>query len=193
MVVFLLFLLAGLSGNLTELVPSESTLDSNTAFYEGRDTNYILSPPRGFGMEVETAQAAGYSFAFVPDKQSFDSADILIGATIYNLASTENSVTFETVMTEDTARLRAHYGEHLLIWPVDSMMNFRGDIVPTFYFNDPQRFIPTVLVSYYDGGTEAIILELNISDRTNRVGAERVFETCLNYFKVLKRKEVAEK
>jgi len=185
MIVFWL-LLANTTGSLTEMVGMESTLDSNTAFYEGKDKNYVLSPPIGFTMVTEKAQTIGYSFAFLPEGQSLDSAYAMIGATIYDLTLLKENVTFNSILTEDTARLREYYGNDLQIWPVDSMTNFRGDIIPTYYFNDPHRFIPTVMVSYYDGDNEMLILELNISDRIPRFEAEKIFEAFLQQFKVLK-------
>ncbi len=66
------------------------------------------------------------------------------------------------------------------------MRNALDEIIPTVYVNDPASFVPTVMVSYYDGGSEVIILELIISPRQPRFQAEAVFETALRRFKPLR-------
>ena len=167
--------------------------DSNTAFYKGNEVNYVFSPPNGYIMEDKNAASDGYSFVFIPENESYDSANVIIGITIYNLEQYNERFTFEQILTGDTANIRNQYGRKMAIWPVDSMFNFNGDIVPTYYFNHPDKFIPIVMISYYDTGSEMIIIDLSISDMYPRFKAEEIFEKSLGRFKVLKQGELSNK
>lgn len=167
--------------------------DSNTAFYKGNEVNYVFSPPKGYIMEDKNAASDGYSFVFIPENENYDSANVIIGITIYNLELYNDRFTFEQILTDDTASIRNQYGRKMAIWPVDSMFNYNGEIVPTYYFNHPDKFIPIVMISYYDTGSEMIIIDLSISDMYPRFKAEEIFEKSLGRFKVLKQGELSNK
>jgi len=99
-------------------------------------------------------------------------------------------LSFEDVLTQDTVSLRKHYGDSLNIWEVDSVTTATGDMMRTFYVNDKRRFIPNVMISYFDGKTELVIFELIISERVLRVNAEDIFIDSIRRFKALKRGEL---
>jgi hypothetical protein len=159
----------------------EPTLDSNTAFYEGESLNYVIYPPEGYQMVDWEATADGYSFAFIPKGQTYDKADLMIGANIFKI----RGLKFEEVVTSDTTAIREHYGKDVSIWLVDSVFTASGQLVPTFFINDPAAFIPNVMISYVDGQTELLIFELIITTRVARIKAEDVLIECLEKLKVL--------
>ena len=167
--------------------PPEYVLDSNTAFYEGETQNYVVPPPPNFRLVTTEAVNDGYSFAFIPESQTYDSADVYIGVTIMKLGRN----LFDSVVAVDTIQIREHFGSGVTISPVDSVFNFSGTRIPTFYVDDKTRFIPTVMVSYCDGGSEIVIFELNIVDGgLPRFLAEGIFTQCLQRFKMLKKGEL---
>jgi len=151
------------------------TLDSNTAFYEGETLNYIVYPPEGYRMVDWEATADGYSFAFIPKAQTYDEADLMIGANIFKI----RGLAFDDVIVGDTIALREHYGSEVSIWPVDSVFTASGQPVPTFFLNDPARFLPNVMISYVNGESELLVFELVITERAVRMKAEDVFIECL--------------
>ncbi len=163
-----------------------SVLDSNTAFYEGETLNYVIPPPTGFKQVSHEAVNDGYSFAFVPDSVDYPNAEVIIGVNIYKI----RGLSFEDVLTQDTISLRKHYGDSLRIWEVDSVITATGDLTCTYYLNDKQRFIPNVMISYFNGQTELLIFELIISEHVLRVKAEDAFINCIQRFKALKRGEL---
>lgn len=156
-------------------------LDSNTAFYEGKTLNYIIHPPNHFKMVDWDATADGFTFAFIPKNQSYDEADFMIGANIFKLTD----LSIDEVIARDTIALRKHYGDNVSIWPVDSIFTASGYEVPTFFINDPEIFLPNVMISYVNGETELLIFELIITDRAVRMKAEDAFIECLSKLKVL--------
>ncbi len=171
----------------TGAAPPEYVLDSNTAFYEGETHNYVMLPPPDFRLVTTEAAIDGYSFAFIPEHDAYDSASVMITATIYQL--TESG--FDEILTADTIALREHYGSRLIMRSVDSVVLFNGDPTRTFYVDDKTRFIPTVMVSYCDGGSEIVIFELNIVEGgLPRFLAESIFTRCLQHVKVLKKGEL---
>lgn len=188
-----LFLVLSFTGNFIGNSSAGKLNDSNTAFYNGTNANYVFNPPNGFIMEDKKVVGDGYSFAFIPKGENYDSANVLIGITIYDLTLYNDHFTYEQILTDDTVSIRRQYGKRLAIWPVDSMLNFNGEIVPTFYFNHPDKFIPVVMISYYDSGSEMIIIDLGISDNYPRFKAEEKFDETINRFKVLKQGEVSNK
>ena len=162
----------------------EYVLDSNTAFYEGESLSYVIAPPAEFKLVVDRALDDGYSMAFIPEHDSYDSASVMLTATVYRL--TENS--FDDILTADTTSLRDHYDHRLIIRLIDSVFLFSGDPIKTYYVDDKTRFIPTVMVSYYDSGDEILIFELTISESgLPRFLAESVYTSFLERVKVLKK------
>jgi hypothetical protein len=159
----------------------ETTLDSNTAFYEGETLNYIIHPPTDFQMIDWAATADGYSFAFIPQGQAYDEADQIIGANIFKI----RGLVFDEIIAGDTIAMRKHYGDEVSIWTVDSVFTASGYLVPTFFINDPSGFIPNVMISYVNGVTEMLVFELIITEHTFRQNAEDAFIECLEKLKVL--------
>jgi hypothetical protein len=171
----------------TAAAPPEYVLDSNTAFYEGEVYAYVVSPPASFKLFTEAAADDGYSFAFIPESQAYDSADVQIGVTVMKLGAND----FDSVVAADTIQLREHYGDGVTIRAVDSLFDFHGTRIPTVYVDDKSRFIPTVMVSYCDGGSEIVIFELIIVEGgIARFLAEAIYTQCLQRFKMLKKGEL---
>jgi len=160
---------------------AETDLDRNTAFYEGESLNYVIYPPDRYQMVDWEATADGYSFAFIPPEQTYDSADMLIGVNIFKI----RGLSFADVVKRDTAAVRKHYGKSISIWPVDSVYAASGQSVATFFVNDTTRFIPNVMLAYVDGQTELLVFELVITERVATITAEDVFIECLEKLKVL--------
>jgi len=161
-------------------------LDSNTAFYEGELYNYVIPAPNNFKMSTVEAQRDGYSFAFLPRTDSYDSASVLIGVHIYKI----RGMTFLEALEADTASIRGYFGANLIIYPVDSIFNATADRLTGFYLNKKKEFIPNVMLSYYDGQTELIIFELVISEKVTRVTAENIYMNCIGNFKSLRKGEL---
>ncbi len=166
------------------IATEQYVVDSNAVLFEGDSLNYILLPPPGFKLETAAAQGDGLSLAFIPDADTYDSAAALIGLTFMRLGPNA----FGTVVEVDTTAIRRHYGEAVSITLVDSIANFHGERVKTFYIDDDRDFIPTVMVSYYDGGHEILIAELVVSETgLPRFMAEELYVSCLQRFRVIKR------
>jgi len=127
------------------------------------------------------ATADGYSFAFIPKAQTYDEADLMIGVNIFKI----RGLAFDEVITNDTVAVREHYGDNVSIWPVDSIFAASGQTIPTFFVNDPSRFLPNVMISYVNGESELLVFELVITERAVRMKAEDVFIECLEKLKVL--------
>ena len=163
-----------------------SSLDSNTAFYEGESLNYVMAPPGHFKMVTREAANDGYSFAFIPEQARYDSADILIGVNIYKI----RQLVFEKVIENDTISLRQHYGPDVVMHEVDSIVTGTKDPVRTFYINSPDRLLPNVMVAYLNGQTELVIFELVISPTALRFEAEDTFVRCLRNVKMLPKGEL---
>ncbi|MBN1213154.1 MAG: hypothetical protein JXA92_11295 [candidate division Zixibacteria bacterium] len=161
-------------------------LDSNTAFYEGEFYNYVIPAPNNFKMLTVEAQRDGYSFAFIPQSDSYDSAAVLIGVHIYKI----RGMTFLEALEADTGNIRGYFGADLIIYPVDSIFNATGDRLTGFYLNKKKEFIPNVMLSYYDGQSELIIFELVISEKITRVRAEDIYINCIGNFKALHKGEL---
>ena len=68
---------------------------------------------------------------------------------------------------------------------MDSVFAGSGQVIQTFFINDTTRFIPNVMISYYNGQTEMLVFELVITDQAARIKAEDVFVECLEKLKVL--------
>jgi hypothetical protein len=162
-------------------------LDSNTAFYEGEAISYVIKPLPRFRLVTHEAKFDGYSFAFVPDSTVYDSAGIIIGVHIYKT----RGMAFDRALADDTGSIRKYYGENLMINPVESVYNELGAELTTFYLNIRKQFIPNVMISYFDGGTELIIFELVISPDVIRVTAEEAFMETLRHFKTLKKGDLS--
>ena len=178
----------------SSLHAGEVALDSNTAFFEGEKYNYIMYPPDGFQLITDEVKSAGYSLAFVPEGQLYDSADITIDINIFRFKQKRSKVDFfNELIKDDTLQIRKHYGKTLVIRPVDSVFNKDGRLLPTFYFNDSTRFIPTVMMSYFDGANEVLIFELTIKRLQPKFVAEQKFTECLGKFRTLKSGDIKER
>ena len=168
--------------------------DSNTAFYESDSLNYLFQPPNGFRLVMREAAMDGYSFAFIPEDQAYDTALVFIPVTIFNLkASRGQRPTFAEIVADDTTGIRDQYGPGLQMWPVDSIFCGDGSIIPTVYTTAEREFIPTVMASYFDGGDEVIMIEMVISDRFPRFKAEPIYEQMVWRFKPLKKRSLVDR
>jgi len=156
-------------------------LDSNVALYEGEKLNFIFYPPDGFIMIDDPAVSDGYSFGFIPSGETYPDASLFIGVNIFKI----RGMSFTTALAADTAQVHAHYGKHTVLWPIDSVFIATGETISTFFINDTTGFIPSVMMSYYNGGSEMVIFELVIADGTARFKAEEIYIRCLERFKVL--------
>ena len=164
----------------------DDPVDTNTAFYEGETLNYVFNPPPYFKMVSREAVADGYSFAFIPDADSYDSTDILIGVNIYKIRELD----VDDVVASDTASLRKHYGPDVVMREVDSILAFDGQSARTFYIDSPERFLPNVMISYVDGGSEIVIFELVISETALRFAAESKFVSAVRNLHIMPKKEL---
>jgi hypothetical protein len=179
-------LLLGLLAAAAGAQDDEKNLDNNTAFYEGDKLSYIVSPPDDFVMLTEEAEADGYSFAFIPDGEDYDSASVRIGINIFRIKEgMEKKFTLADIIAEDTTALRQHFGESLITYEVDSVVTKSGHAIRNLFLNDTTRFIPNVMMSYLDGGSEIMIFDLSISIDHPRFMAEQVYVDCLKKLKVL--------
>ena len=130
----------------------------------------------------------------MPEGQLYDSADITIDINIFRFKQRINKVDFfSELIKDDTLQIRKHYGKTLLIRPVDSVFNKDGKLLPTLYFNDSTRFIPTVMMSYFDGAQEVLIFELTIKRLQPKFVAEQKFTECLGKFRTLIRGDIKER
>ena len=162
--------------------PNADTLDSNTAFYEGESLRYVIPAPRHFRMVTDEAANDGYSFAFIPKTEPYDSSSVMIGVNIYKI----RGMKFEAVIVSDTLSMRQHYGPSVDIRQVDPLTSSTMDPLTTFYLNIDRGFIPNAAMAYFDGGTEIVIFELVISEDVLRFKAEELFADCIKHFRPLK-------
>jgi len=182
----IIFLLLGFLATAATAQEADSTLDNNTAFFEGETVSYIISPPSGYVMVMDDAIADGYSFAFIPDGENYDSATVRIGIHIFRIKEEQKSkFTIDDVISEDTSGIREHFGPSIIIREVDSVITKSGFAVRNFFLNDTTVFIPNVMMSYLHGGSEILIFDLSIILDYPRFMAEQVYMECLENLKVL--------
>ncbi len=181
-----ILLLLGLLAAAPAAQEVDSTLDNNTAFFEGKNVSYVITPPDGFLMVMDEAIADGYSFAFIPKDEAYDSATVRIGIHIFRIKDElKSNFSIDQVISEDTAGLREHFGETIVIGEVDSVVTKSGFAVRNFFLNDTTVFIPNVMMSYLHGGSEILIFDLSIMIDYPRFMAEQVYMECLEQIKVL--------
>jgi hypothetical protein len=163
--------------------PQHASLDSNTAFYDGELYRYVIPAPNNFKLVIEEAFADGYSMAFIPKPERYDSASIIIGINIYKTGG----ASFDSLVMQDTATIRHHFGSGVKIEEVLPFPIFNGDLTRTFYLKREHGYVPNAILSYFDGENEMIIFELVITENVILGKAEQLFEECLRSFKPLKR------
>ncbi|MFH1687939.1 MAG: hypothetical protein ABIE70_10535 [bacterium] len=179
--------LTALAATQTAAADKNETLDSNSAFFEGVDQSYTVRAPKGFWMETDNSGYDGYSLAFVPDGESYESASTMIGVTLYR---TDDIATGDLIRTDSTAVME-QFGQDVVSWAVDSVRSFNGEVLATRFYDNKTAFLPLVMISYYDGGTEALVFELHITPSgLPRFLAESVFTDCVQNFKVLPMREL---
>lgn len=165
---------------------NETALDNNTAFYEGDKLSYIISPPDDFLMVTHEAEVDGYSFAFIPDGEKYDSASVRIGINIFRIKDDKNrKFTLSDIIADDTTALRQHFGETLMLDEVEPVVTKNDYTIRNLYLNDTTRFIPNVMMSYLDGGSEILIFDLSVALDYPRFMAEQLYMDCLKKLKVL--------
>ncbi|MEW6413613.1 MAG: hypothetical protein AB1483_14245 [Candidatus Zixiibacteriota bacterium] len=183
LITFMLLVL--LAANLSAQ-DDDKVLDNNTAFFEGANHSYIMTPPDNFVMVMEPAISDGYSFAFIPDGESYDSASVMIGINIFSVKEKiRESFSLEQLIMTDTSSIREHYGPTLVIEEVAPMVTKNQFTLRNIFLNDTTTFIPNVMFSYLDGGGEVLIFDLSISPDYPRFMAEQAYNECLNRLKVL--------
>ena len=165
---------------------SDSLTDKNTAFYEGETYNYIITPPKNFKMNSVEATDDGYSFAFIPDSESYADASMIIGINIFKIKPTKNNpFSLEMLITEDTTAMRKHYGESVEISEVPPIQTATTDKMRTIYINSDTDVLPNVMMSYFDGKSEILIFELAITEKIVRFKAEKIYLECLKQIRAL--------
>lgn len=161
----------------------DAVLDSNTAFYDGEGIRYVIPAPRHFKLVVEEAFADGYSMAFLPKLERYDSASIMIGVNIYKLGGT----IIDSLIARDTVSLRSYYGQTVEIREVQALPTATGEAARTFYLKPVTGFVPNAAMAYFDGGAEVVIFELVLSDSVMRFKAEQLFADFVRNFKPSKK------
>jgi len=184
--VFILTLLGLSSARATE---PGFTLDSNTAFYEGEQYEFVMPSPPGYRMVGYKAKFDGYSFAFVPEEELYDSADVIIGAHIYKI----RGLSFEQALKSDTSAINQHYGSAASLRALDPIKLETGGQALTFYFDAHDSFIPNVMIAYIATETELVVYELVITEDAHKVAAEDQFVQAVRSIKALKRAELGQK
>jgi len=186
----LIILIALLCGGISAQ-ETPNTLDSNTAFYAGNSLRYVILPPDGYRMVTDMAIEDGYSFAFVPNGASYDSASVIIGVNIFQVKQQpKREFTLDDLIHDDTTSLRSHFGEDLIVSEVEPIETEGGHMLRTLYLNFKTTFIPNVMMSYFDGDSEVIIFDLSVSDKIPRFEAERDYLDCLKKFKALRKADL---
>jgi hypothetical protein len=185
----LILLLSGATTFARPNTASTERADSNNAFYAGETFDYVLKAPAHFKMITNEARQDGYSFAFIPDTCSYQTASLLIGVNIYKV----RGLAFANVLANDTISIREHYGPDLVLRPLNSVRNGSGDLLTDFYLDNKKQFIANVMTAYYFGSTELLILELSIAPGTIRPEAEKAFIRCLELFTATKRGQLGAK
>lgn len=161
----------------------DAVLDSNTAFYNGENFRYVIPTPRQFKLVVDEAYADGYSMAFLPRTESYNSASVMIGVNIYKL----RGMTLDTMILNDTLSLRRHFGRGVQIREVQPLKTLTGEAARTFYLKQEKGFVPNAALAYFDGGAEVVIFELVLSESMMRSKAEQIFSDFVRNFKPSKK------
>jgi hypothetical protein len=167
----------------------DSVADANAAFYAGENLNYVFEAPPQFRMAEEAAVSDGYSFAFVPQDQEYNRAQILIGINIYKTRGIE----FDKVLLNDTVSIREHFGEALVFEPVESLAAASGQMLTAFRLTSGGEYLPNLMIAYLSGETELLIFELVITDKALRFVGEDKFAGCIQSLKVLPRRTIGER
>jgi len=170
------------------------TVESNVSVFEGEEYAYVIYPPAGYQLITDEAADAGYSMAYIPRGHSYDNAKVVIDINIFKMTDNTADDAFVTgLVADDIMQLKKQYGKGLTVRPVDSVYNANNMLLPTFYFNDTTKFIPTVMLGYFNGKTEIIIFQLSINKVQPRFEAEEVFLECVNSFKSLIKGDINER
>ena len=167
---------------------AQEITDSSTVFFEGTDHAYTVTPPTGFQMLTDEARRDGYSFAMIPDEDSYDFADLVVLGTYLSMdTDAADEFSLSDFIRDDTSQMRSYFGDKLSLHIVEGIFNFHGDTLPTVFLNDTTQFIPTVMISYFYRPRELFIFELVISESYPRFKAEEVYIESLLGFKALKK------
>lgn len=182
-------LLVGLSFLAVSIATAQDEVtDDNSAFFKGQNQSYVFYAPPGCQLLIEEPGFEGYSFAYVPEGQKFENSDFLVTITIYTLYVDD----FAGVLESDTIAMHQHYGKTAQIQRVDSLTNKPIKKLRTFALTDTEGFLPTQMVSYFDGGDEIVIFEANASSSKYVEKALSTFENLLTGFRTLPRKELSQ-
>ena len=168
--------------------------NKNASVFEGDKFAYVIYPPNGFKLVTDEAADSGYSLAFIPKGQTYSNANIIIDVNVFKVKNKSADDSYlKELIKDDINQMRGHFGRGLTIRAVDSVYNTNKRLLPTFYFDDPSRFIPTVMMSYFNGESEIIIFQLSIGKNQPRVKAEEVFLNCVSAFKSLIKEDIEQR
>jgi len=168
--------------------------NKNASVFEGDKFAYVIYPPNGFKLVTDEAADSGYSLAFIPKGQTYSNANIVIDVNVFKVKSKKaDDVYLKELIKDDINQLRSHFGQGLNIIAVDSVYNANKRLLPTFYFHDSNRFIPTSMMSYFNGESEIIIFQLSIGQNQPRVKAEEIFLNCVSAFKSLIKEDISQR
>lgn len=183
-----------LAANSISSPRSTDFLDKSVSMFEGQEYAYVIYPPNGYQLVTDDAKAAGYSLAFIPLGQSYKNASVTIDVNIFRVekAKADNAYMIDFIL-DDINQLKKHFGKRLVIRTVDSVFNANKQMMPTLYVNDSSRFIPTVMLSYFNGKSEIIIFQLTIGRTQPRFEAEEIYLACINAFKSLIKGDINER
>jgi len=179
----ILFILVSISAKTEE---SSTITENNTAFYEGVQYSYIISPPLNYEMNTDDASGDGYSFAFIPKDSGYKSAPVVIGINIFSIKDEiKNDFDLEMLIEEDTSALRNYYGINVSIEEIIPSVTETDDSLRTFFINDSTQFIPNVMTSYFNSGDEILIIELSILYSFPRFKAEEIYINFIRKIRIL--------
>jgi len=167
-----------------------SSLDSNIAFFEGKEISFLIPPPSGFKLEIERAKSEGYSMAFILEDFSYDSSEVRIDISIFSFKK-KNRFGLKKYIANDSTALKEHFGINLEFYKIDSILNNSNERLATYYINNKSKFIPNVMVAYYFRTHELLIFELSISESYPRFKAEKQFLKLVQNFKTISMKEIS--
>ncbi len=168
--------------------------NKNASVFEGDKFAYVIYPPNGFKLVTDEAADSGYSLAFIPKGQTYSNANIVIDVNVFKVKKKNADAEYlKELIKDDINQMKNHFGKGLRIIAVDSVYNTNKRLLPTFYFNDPNRFIPTVMMSYFNGQSEIVIFQLSIAQNQPRFKAEEIYLNCVSAFKTLIKEDIEQR
>jgi hypothetical protein len=141
-----------------------------------------MTPPGGWLLALEKAQADGYSAAFYPEDTDYETAERVIFIWIYK----NDSLTFNQFISQHSSEYIRQDSQTVII-AADSLYVNDSVVIKIFEFDDPGGISTLAEVAYIDLKTEIVIYELNIADRESFITAEGEFLEALRRFSISSR------